>query len=51
MAKDSSWGGYSVTRVSESLQQVDLENALITSDNIYFAQNALDMGADNFTKG
>ncbi|NTU27766.1 penicillin-binding transpeptidase domain-containing protein [Bacillus tequilensis] len=49
--KDSSWGGYSVTRVSESLQQVDLENALITSDNIYFAQNALDMGADNFTKG
>ncbi|MGF7536018.1 penicillin-binding transpeptidase domain-containing protein [Bacillus mexicanus] len=49
--KDSSWGGYSVTRVSESLQQVNLENALITSDNIYFAQNALDMGADTFTKG
>lgn len=49
--KDSSWGGYSVTRVSERLQQVDLENALITSDNIYFAQNALDMGADTFTKG
>lgn len=49
--KDSSWGGYSVTRVSERLQQVDLENALIMSDNIYFAQNALDMGADTFTKG
>ncbi|TDH75455.1 penicillin-binding transpeptidase domain-containing protein, partial [Acinetobacter baumannii] len=27
------------------------EHALITSDNIYFAQNALDMGADTFTKG
>lgn len=40
-----------MTRVSERLQQVDLENALITSDNIYFAQNALDMGADTFTKG
>ncbi|MCY8464099.1 penicillin-binding transpeptidase domain-containing protein [Bacillus atrophaeus] len=49
--KDSSWGGYSVTRVSERLDEVNLENALITSDNIYFAQNALDMGADTFTKG
>lgn len=30
---------------------MDLENALITSDNIYFAQNAIDAGADAFTKG
>ncbi|QQD82459.1 penicillin-binding transpeptidase domain-containing protein [Bacillus siamensis] len=49
--KDSSWGGYHVTRVSERLNEVDLENALITSDNIYFAQNAIDTGADAFTKG
>lgn len=37
--------------MSERLDEVNLENALITSDNIYFAQNALDMGADTFTKG
>lgn len=49
--KDSSWGGYKVTRVSDQLSEVNLENALITSDNIYFAQTALDTGSDKFTEG
>jgi penicillin-binding protein 3 len=33
------------------LSDVDLENALITSDNIYFAMTAVDTGAENFKKG
>lgn len=48
---DSSWGGYSVTRVSDRLEQVNLENALITSDNIFFAQTALDTGEEAFAEG
>jgi penicillin-binding protein len=49
--KDSSWGGYRVTRVSSALNQVNLVDALITSDNIYFAQTALDTGTDKFVEG
>ncbi|WP_339165069.1 penicillin-binding transpeptidase domain-containing protein [Siminovitchia sp. FSL W7-1587] len=49
--KDSSWGGYSVTRVTEANGPVNLEKALILSDNIYFAMAALDLGKDKFTKG
>uniref|UniRef100_UPI0020795912 peptidoglycan D,D-transpeptidase FtsI family protein n=1 Tax=Sinobaca sp. H24 TaxID=2923376 RepID=UPI0020795912 len=48
---DSSWGGYSITRVSDRLEQVDLRNALITSDNIFFAQTALNTGEENFAEG
>lgn len=48
--KDQSWGGYYVTRVHEA-SPVNLEKALIFSDNIYFAQAALKMGKDSFTKG
>lgn len=46
--KDASWGNYYVTRVSESQTAVNLSKALMYSDNIYFAQVALDMGADKF---
>lgn len=46
--KDSSWGGYSVTRTEEYSSPSNLLNALIYSDNIYFAQAALDIGKDNF---
>ncbi|WP_243292641.1 penicillin-binding transpeptidase domain-containing protein [Bacillus sp. FJAT-47783] len=49
--KDSSWGGYAVTRVSETDSRVNLEDALVRSDNIYFARKALEMGADTFEKG
>ena len=46
--KDSSWGNYSVTRVSDYGGNSNLLNALVYSDNIYFAQAALDIGKDAF---
>lgn len=46
--KDSSWGGYFVTRTEEYSSPSNLLNALIHSDNIYFAQAALDIGKDTF---
>ncbi|MGI6011153.1 MAG: penicillin-binding transpeptidase domain-containing protein [Ruminococcus sp.] len=48
--KDSSWGDYYVTTLHES-PTTNLENAMIYSDNIYFAQGALKIGAENFMKG
>jgi len=45
------WGDYKVRRVSEGSGPVDLADALIRSDNIYFAMKAVDMGADAYTKG
>lgn len=48
--KDETWGGYSVTRVS-NVQNVDMRKALIYSDNIYFAQEALEMGEKTFRNG
>lgn len=42
--KDSSFGNYYVTRTS-SVGEVNLENALVYSDNIYFAQIATEMGS------
>lgn len=47
--KDSSWGGYYVTRVKDPGKPVNLRDALVFSDNIYFAQTALDVGAKKFT--
>ncbi|MBL0386196.1 penicillin-binding transpeptidase domain-containing protein [Tumebacillus sp. ITR2] len=47
--KSAAWGDYYVTRVSDTYIQVDLEKALIASDNIYFAQTALKMGEKSFT--
>ncbi|BCZ46373.1 penicillin-binding protein 2 [Clostridium gelidum] len=46
--KDKSWGKYSVTRVSSYAGDSNLLNALVYSDNIYFAQVALDIGKDTF---
>ncbi|WP_394910716.1 penicillin-binding transpeptidase domain-containing protein [uncultured Robinsoniella sp.] len=43
--KDESWGGYYVTTL-HAYEPVILENAMIYSDNIYFAKAALKMGAD-----
>ena len=48
--KDSSWGDYFVTRVSD-VASVNLRNALIYSDNIYMAQQTLAMGEDKFRAG
>ncbi|WP_175638768.1 penicillin-binding transpeptidase domain-containing protein [Metabacillus schmidteae] len=49
--KDSSWGNYSITRVSNADSNVNLKDALIYSDNIYFAQLALDIGAEDMVNG
>lgn len=49
--KDKSWGGYYVTRVTDPGRPVNLQDALVFSDNIYFAQTALDIGADSFING
>ncbi|MDP4145652.1 MAG: penicillin-binding transpeptidase domain-containing protein [Bacillota bacterium] len=45
--KDKSWGNYFVTRVEEYGGPANLLNALVHSDNIFFAQTALDIGSDN----
>lgn len=45
------WGDYKVRRVSESSGPVDVTDALITSDNIYFAMQAVKMGSDKFVSG
>lgn len=46
--KDSSWGDYSVTRVSDPGKPVNLKEALVYSDNIYFAKTALEIGKETF---
>ncbi|WP_217588484.1 penicillin-binding transpeptidase domain-containing protein [Lentibacillus saliphilus] len=45
------WGDYAVKRVSESNGPVDLTDALVRSDNIYFAMKAIDMGAKTLISG
>ena len=44
--KDTGWGNYFVTTLHE-YEPVTLKNALIYSDNIYFAKAALRIGKDN----
>lgn len=48
--KDASWGGYFVTTL-HGYEEAVLENALIYSDNIYFAKAALEIGANDLTAG
>ncbi|MFS0750779.1 penicillin-binding transpeptidase domain-containing protein [Oceanobacillus sp. 1P07AA] len=45
------WGDYEVTRVSTSNGPVDIDDALIRSDNIYFAMKAVEMGTDAYVEG
>ncbi|MEW9095476.1 MAG: penicillin-binding transpeptidase domain-containing protein [Clostridiaceae bacterium] len=45
---NSNWGAYKVTRVADPGKAIDLKNAFIYSDNIYFAQQALKMGKETF---
>lgn len=47
--KDSSWGSYYVTTL-HTYAPVILKNALIYSDNIYFAKTALKIGAESFAE-
>ena len=45
------WKDHSITRVAEPGIPIDMEKALIYSDNIYFAQKALEIGKKKFTSG
>lgn len=45
------WGDYKVRRVSQTNKPVDLADALIRSDNIYFAMQAIKMGNEAFIEG
>lgn len=47
--KDSSWGNYKITTLTGYNGPKNLMNAIMYSDNIYFAQLALRMGAQNFS--
>ncbi len=48
--KDESWGNYYVTTLHDS-SPLNLENALIYSNNIYFAKAALKIGSKDFMAG
>lgn len=48
--KDASWGNYRVTTLHD-YSPVNLENAYIYSDNIYFAKAALKIGYEDFMAG
>lgn len=48
--KDSSWGDYRVTTLTGYSGPKNLSNALMYSDNIYFAQTALRIGTNTFTE-
>lgn len=47
--KDSSWGSYYVTTL-QAYEPVIMKNAIIYSDNIYFAKAALRIGSERFMK-
>ena len=49
--KDESWGSYAVTTLHAYSGAANLRNALVYSDNIYFAKAALRMGADTLMQG
>ncbi|HCM90199.1 MULTISPECIES: penicillin-binding transpeptidase domain-containing protein [Vagococcus] len=49
--KDGSWGDYFVTRITDAATVVNMDSALIHSDNIYFAQEALEIGKDKYLAG
>lgn len=44
--KDSSWGDFYITTLTTYSGEANLENALIYSDNIYFAKAALKIGKE-----
>lgn len=48
--KDSSWGEYKITTLTDYGQNVNLENALVFSDNIFFARVALKIGKNTFVE-
>ena len=49
--KKDNWGEYDITTLTAYNGPKNLRNALIYSDNIYFAQATLQIGKSNFTNG
>jgi len=49
--KDSSWKDHKITTLTAYSGKKNLRNALIYSDNIYFAQATLQIGEETFTDG
>jgi cell division protein FtsI/penicillin-binding protein 2 len=49
--RHAGWGGYYVKRVSEYPNPSNLEKALVYSDNIFFAQLALEIGNEKMLEG
>ena len=45
------WGGYNVTRYEVVNGNIDLKQAIESSDNIFFARVALELGSKKFEKG
>ena len=48
---NKSWGPHMVVRVSDKVKSVNLQDAFVYSDNIYFAMAALKIGKEEFIKG
>ena len=48
--KDSSWGNYNVTTLTAYNGPKNVANALLYSDNIFFAQTALQIGKEQLTE-
>lgn len=49
--KDKNWGDFNITTLTAYSGAKNLKNALIHSDNIYFAQATLKIGKQNFING
>uniref|UniRef100_I7CPN4 Penicillin binding protein 2a n=1 Tax=Mammaliicoccus sciuri TaxID=1296 RepID=I7CPN4_MAMSC len=49
--KDKSWGDYNVTRYEVDNGDIDLKQAIESSDNIFFARVALELGSKKFEEG
>lgn len=49
--KKEGWGEFDITTLTQYSEQKNLKNAMIYSDNIYFAQAALQIGKTNFADG
>lgn len=49
--KDDTWGDHVIRRVQNQPTEVNLEDAYVFSDNIFFAREALEMGAEIFMNG
>lgn len=45
------WGDYRVTTLHSDYAPKNLRNALIHSDNVFFAQTAVNLGAEDYAKG